>query len=288
MRRLTHEEFVSRVNEKYPELKITSQYRDTRTPIQTRCTLKDAIGKQHGSFTIRDVSAFLHGKNNRNGCKKCANESRSLAKTQHHYNYEYFDVPTMENCYWAGFIAADGCITNKNHIIIKLSNKDKIHLQTFAEMVLFTGILYEGNWESNFGKFPSAELYFSNGIQWVSALENNFNIGPRKSLTYTHPAGLTDEQSLAFIKGYIDGDGHVRASGDRIRIGAVGTLETLSWIQSHFDRLVPAKSCNGLVAKPRKIKNCQAYYYEIGHKRAESIIKVLQNLPTPELSRKWK
>jgi hypothetical protein len=291
MRRLTHEEFIKRVNERYPELRITSQYRNTRTPVQARCSKRDALGKQHGTFTIRDVSGFLYGKNNRNGCKKCANDSRSLAKTQHFYDYEFFKLPELNNSYWAGFIAADGCVENNKQVSIKLSKKDKSHLILFQQHINHTGELYYGERTSNFGServYGYSVLYLSNAQKWIYDLRNNFNIGPRKSLTYTHPVGLTDEQSLAFIKGYIDGDGHVRASGNRIRIGAVGTFNTLTWIQAHFDQLVPAQSSNGLVAKPRKIKNCRAYYYEIGYKRAENIITVLQNLPTPELSRKWK
>jgi len=251
-----------------------------------RCTKKDSIGEAHGEFTVRDTSAFLHGKNNRNGCKKCANESRSIAKTQHSYNYNYFDVPNMENCYWAGFIAADGCITTKNQIIIKLSNKDKHHLQTLAEAVLFTGKLYGYNRETNFGKYTTTELYFSNGLRWITALQNNFNIGTQKSLTYTHPNNLTDEQSLAFIRGYIDGDGHV-SRNPRIRIGAAGTLDTLMWIQQHFDRISPSCSLNGMTAKPRKMRGCNVYYYEIAHKRAEKAINILAKLDTPALKRKW-
>jgi len=286
MRRLTHQEFITRVKKQYPKLRIISRYRNTRTPIQAICKKKDSIGDEHGDFTIRDPSAFLYGKNNRSGCSKCANESRAKTQTRYHYDHNYFDIPNMENCYWAGFIAADGCITSSSHIKIKLSNKDSKHLQLFAGDVSFTGILYEYNRKSNFGKFPSSELYFSNGLQWITALENNFNIGPQKSLTYTHPDNLTDEQSLAFIKGYIDGDGHV-SRHPKFRIGAIGTLDTLTWIQQHFDRISPAKSLNKLSAKPRAIKNVNAFYYEVGYNRAKIIIDVLAKLDTPTLERKW-
>jgi len=101
MRRLTHEKFISRVWKRYPKLRVITEYRNTRTPIQMRCTKKDMIGKLHGIFIIRDVSAFLHGKNNRNGCKKRSNESRSKSKTQNHY--DYFNFPNFENCYSVGY-----------------------------------------------------------------------------------------------------------------------------------------------------------------------------------------
>ena len=31
--------------------------------------------------------------------------------------HDYFATPTMENCYWAGFIAADGCVSEKRGVL---------------------------------------------------------------------------------------------------------------------------------------------------------------------------
>jgi len=38
-------------------------------------------------------------------------------------NHNYFSEVTLENSYWAGFIAADGCIT-KNYVKIMIAQKD--------------------------------------------------------------------------------------------------------------------------------------------------------------------
>lgn len=289
MKALTHVQFEKRVKARYPELRVTGHYRSTRRPVQAYCTKIDELGNEHGSFTIKSPSLFLHGKYSRNGCKKCANESRSKAKTQYHFNPSYFETPTLESCYWAGFIAADGCIHDKRHWSIKLSFKDREHLMKLSRCIGYNGPLYEQTRKSNLnGKtYTSSSLIISNSTKLIHDLQTNFRIGPNKSITYTHPKGLTNEQALAFIKGYIDGDGHVKNTTKRIRIGAVGTLETLSWIQEHFDRISPSASLNGLTAKPRKIKGCNGYYYEVAHNRAERIITILKELDTPELSRKW-
>lgn len=287
MRRLTHEEFVKRVKTKFPGLDIVSEYKSTRTPVRMRCKKTDELGKQHGTFIVKDPSAFLYNKQNRNGCKKCANKTRSITKTKHFYDPDYFHSPNLENCYWAGFIAADGCIhQGGKHISIKLSSKDQAHLELLMENVGYSGRTYSGKSNLSGKQHGYATLFISNAQKWVHDLQNNFGIGPQKSLTYTHPENLTDEQSLAFIKGYIDGDGHISLA-PRPRIGAIGTLETLTWIQQHFDRIAPAQSLNKLVAKPRKIKGCNGYYYEVGHKRAERIISMLRKIPTPRLERKW-
>ena len=288
MKALTHAEFERRVKIRYPELRITSPYHSTRLPVKAYCTKTDELGNEHGAFTIKSPSLFLHGKYSRNGCKKCANESRSRAQTKYHFNTTYFTEPTLENCYWAGFIAADGCIHDDRHWSIKLSKKDRGHLISFSESLEYDGPIYGGEetLKANGKKYQSSTLFFSNSTKLIHDLKDNFGIEPQKSLTYSHPSGLTPEQALAFIKGYVDGDGHVKTTGKRIRIGATGTLETLTWIQEHFDRIAPPRSPKKH-AKPRKIKGCNGYYYEVTYGRAEIIIAAMKELDTPELPRKW-
>ena len=69
--------------------------------------------------------------------------------------------------------------------------------------------------------------------QWVNDLWSNFNIGPRKSLTIKPPNGLTQEQSLSYICGLIDGDGSVYIQKSKgisyYKIKIVGTHELMHW-----------------------------------------------------------
>ena len=60
---------------------------------------------------------------------------------QHNVNDDFFNNPNILNCYWAGFIAADGCIgrRNNNVLSIGLSSKDKQHLETFKNNINFSG-----------------------------------------------------------------------------------------------------------------------------------------------------
>ena len=56
----------------------------------------------------------------------------SHGKRKHKLNDNYFESYTLENCYYAGFIAADGNIDkNLKKITITLSNKDKGFLENF-------------------------------------------------------------------------------------------------------------------------------------------------------------
>ncbi len=296
MKRLTNEEFSQKVGKRYPELRQVTEYRNSRTPIQMRCTRRDKLNKEHGVFTIRDPSSFLYGRNNRNGCKKCANEARSEAKTKYTFDEDFFSTFTPQSCYWAGFIAADGCIQDDKHLSIKLTRKDKPHLERFSTDLGYTGVIYEGSGKNNFGigkeKYNTGHhshctFWLGNAQKLIHDLQQNFNIGPRKSTSYTHPDGLTDDQALAFIKGYIDGDGHIQR-GKRTRITICGTKETLEWIKGVFDRLFPPRSLNGLVAGVRQhSQSSNLWMYEVGHNRATQILESLSSLETPALKRKW-
>jgi hypothetical protein len=44
-----------------------------------------------------------------------------------------FSSYTQESCYWAGFLAADGCIDINNTVRIELGGKDKEHVQKFKD-----------------------------------------------------------------------------------------------------------------------------------------------------------
>ena len=64
--------------------------------------------------------------------------SRSFLATKIFYNHHYFSTPNIKNNYWAGFIAADGCV-NKKGITFHLSITDIEHLKTLQNIVKHTG-----------------------------------------------------------------------------------------------------------------------------------------------------
>ena len=48
-------------------------------------------------------------------------------------NNQAFSEYNQESCYWAGFLAADGCIDVNNTIRIELAGKDMEHVQKFKD-----------------------------------------------------------------------------------------------------------------------------------------------------------
>ena len=119
-------------------------------------------------------------------------------------NENYFEDPNTEKAaYWAGFIAADGYIYNKNKgnsqssLTIELSSKDKDHLIKLGNDI--------NKNVTNYDKHNSCKLRItSNKI--CKDLEK-YNIYKNKSLTLKFPENINIENIHHFIRGYFDGDG---------------------------------------------------------------------------------
>ena len=99
---------------------------------------------------------------------------------QRTYNVDdfFFNIPNELNSYYAGFIAADGCICSRNRdkrtLRIGLSSKDSKWLKTFKEKIKS---------ESPFKNRIQKKIYEITEIsitskQIVDDLKSNFNVVP--------------------------------------------------------------------------------------------------------------
>lgn len=156
-------------------------------------------------------------------------------------NHSIFATFTKESCYWAGFIAADGCISLKKGYTfeVNLSIKDADHLQKLAKFLNFDKIKIRK--KTICLRFNSKEL--------VSDLINNFNIVPKKSLILM-PPNISNSYISHFIRGYFDGDGTIGKNIKISRIAILGTQKFLKWIKYNIKN-------NIIVGNPNiiKIKN---------------------------------
>lgn len=174
----------------------------------------------------------------------------------------FFNNATEKSFYWAGFIAADGCLISSNSEIpnaltIELSKKDKNLLQSFVQDIEFTGpiITRTTNRSDISKKYNNTDLIkisiYSNQI--IIDLEK-FNITSHKSLTLEFPKYVADHLLCPhFMRGYIDGDGcfYLDKKTHRITIIVLGTFNFLS----DFSQVLQ-KYCNlSSFRSPRKIGN---------------------------------
>jgi hypothetical protein len=212
----------------------------------------------------------------------------SITARKYFYNEDYFSVPTIENSYWAGFIAADGCLSEStNSLIITLHEKDRWHLEKLAYLIGYTGSVKLR--KNNCGFSPenkSASIFLRSANQLFIDLKTNFNIVPSKSLILKPPENVSFNNACAFIKGYIDGDGYISITNSNgykyLTFGAIGTYSMLRWINDYCDRIVCPNRRPVGVTKTRNV-----YRFSITGSRALKILEYLNNIQTSCLQRKW-
>lgn len=198
----------------------------------------------------------------------------------------FFQIPNKLNCYYAGFFAADGCVSKDKRVCtISLSSKDQDWLELYKQNISFTGPILKSIAK---GKFPTSSVSFTSQ-QIVDDLKSNFNITPAKSLTLVHP-NITDKELIDyFICGYIDGDGSImicenNGKQKRLAISIIGTYDICEWIKERFCEIIGKNV--GSIQKLHATSEL-SYTYTITDKSAREIFKYYYNLDCPKLARKW-
>jgi hypothetical protein len=128
----------------------------------------------------------------------------------------FFLKDSEESFYWAGFLAADGCIVSrkdyKSKILeLELGEKDLDHLLKFKDQIKSNHPIKEKivkNKKKN-KKWSDRKTYRIRicNYELCSSLER-FNIVSKKTKTYDFPKWLIDHSLVNhFMRGYFDGDG---------------------------------------------------------------------------------
>lgn len=211
----------------------------------------------------------------------------SLVNKKYWCDEGFFKIPNILNSYWAGFIAADGCICERDRSLIcvmKLS--DKFHLERFVQSIQYTGIIKE-NKSSGFTSDLYARLVIHGIPSILRDLDCNFNITPHKTFTLRPPNLICLEHRAAYFAGYIDGDGsiYIKNSNNQPTISVGGRKILLDW----FKELINHKMGIHEHSKIRKVKDEKSFYeYKINGFYAKEVSKFINKLDLPLLERKWK
>lgn len=210
------------------------------------------------------------------------------------FDTDFFSVPNPICSYWAGFIAADGTLREKQkHIVISLAEKDKTSLVTFAENCGYSGPIKTrvSNCKTptkSYAKYASVVIEVCGAGKWIQDLQLNYNVTARKTLCLQPPVKLDASNSLAFICGLIDGDGTIYVGKDgRLQVSVVGTGEMLAWIQKWFDTLVPSATRLHALPRCRSDRGGTHWCYKVTGFRAAAIMKTLMDVDVPRMQRKW-
>jgi hypothetical protein len=232
------------------------------------------LTENFGKIKAKDIASKLN-----RSCDSIHKKAQSLKlvgdkgiNRKYTIDNKYFSKITIQNSYWAGFIAADGCITN-NYVKIMISIRDIKLLKQLKKDIKYTGPIYI----SKKRKRCSLEFRSSNII---NNLKSIWNITEKKSLILEAPkTKLKRNFFLSYVKGYIDGDGSIYTEKNKkyLRISIIGTLKLLEWIKSGI-----GIKCSNI----KKYKNI--YKFRYSGKMAERLYKELDILKTFKLDRKWK
>lgn len=160
------------------------------------------LGKEFNCYDS-NIGSLLQ----RNGIKL---RSRSEANRKYSLDEDSFSEITPESAYWAGFIMADGSLSEKPHkhkvLCIELSIKDEDHLKKLQSFLKTDKPLYYRS-RNSFGKMHkycrleiSSEVIFND-------LQNNFGITSNK--TFNAQASEQAALSRDFWRGMVDGDGWI-------------------------------------------------------------------------------
>jgi hypothetical protein len=114
---------------------------------------------------------------------------------------------TNEAYYWAGFIAADGCIVNYKRLSVGVSIKDKKHILKLAKFLNCKNICY-----LNSNNFPMVSLSLQDP-PLISKFASKFNFKPRKTYNPPNLTWLKGDKFLSFFAGFVDGDGSFSLNG---------------------------------------------------------------------------
>jgi hypothetical protein len=205
-------------------------------------------------------------------------------------NHNYFNVPSYNNSYWAGFIAADGCVRkrtrNRWSLTMQLARKDRLALEELKRQLSYDGPILDKiriPKEGDLIKTVRENSILSfNSYNIVGDLDRFWNITPCKSLTLEPPSDeIIDGLAIAYIIGLLDGDGYINYS--QMKVGWLGTETLLLWVKRTLEDVlnisIPANVLKG---------QSNIYRFTISGSMARLVRSVLLDIPLDfRLNRKW-
>ena len=237
--------------------------------------------------------------------RKCKKEGLHRDRYKHKvpytgtYNQEYWKDLDLIKCYFAGNIAADGCILHKNNsktLVISVAMKDEVLVDSYIRELDYKGTKIEAMSHSKFAPkegLPYCRIQLRAFNKNADYLKQHFNLAPQKTKRMGPTNISNDYLNLAYLMGYIDGDGticcHKTQKGrfETISLSIISCSKPLmEWIVALIDKKFPVINRK---AGLRYRKRSHTWEYAIGGLRAATVIDYLRQFPLQEirLKRKW-
>lgn len=185
--------------------------------------IKEFYGKISVSEIVEKLSKYKNGRTN----KGVEDKARSLGlkyDKKYSFNKDYFEtIDTYDKAYWLGFIYADGYVCRnkeKRHceLGIELKLEDINHLEKFNKCI-------DGNFNIKTRKKAGFKKYGFDSVSETCVIrvysskicDDLISLGvvPNKTKNIIIPKINNDELMWAFIRGFMDGDGHISLPNKR-------------------------------------------------------------------------
>lgn len=201
-------------------------------------------------------------------------ENKRRAKKIDHY---YFATPTLENMYYAGFLAADGTVRkDKNEVKVALSSVDTSFLEEFRQHLKSERAIK--TYMTNNG-FECCELCFTSAV--IKQDLAQYGIVPNKTHIGLSLKLIPQEFRIAYIKGFFDGDGSFSYNKQTKQCKISFTSHTKEILLDIMDYL-------GLGGGIYQDKRTQVYSLEYSTSPSLQIMSLFYSIDTPCLKRKQK
>lgn len=158
-------------------------------------------------------------------------------KTKYTHNDFAFSKETPQSYYWAGFLAADGCIKERNKntkiIALSLANKDFDHIEKFKSFCEAQEPIKQYD---NYSSIHITSKQMANDLE-------KFNIVPRKTKIYKFP-NINNNLEKHFMRGYFDGDGGI--SINKNLQASISIRGTKKFLEKYRESLVKNSNVNNV------------------------------------------
>lgn len=256
----------------YEEVKILREHYGTG--IQLNILLSMLNRKTHKAINQKAAAMGLKGE---------------FACRKHSVDAKFWDVPNPINSYWAGFMAADGCLLENGSsqtLACQLAIIDKSHLELFAKHCFSSHPVREVKPDGFPGATGTAQLQISCPF-WKESFEKIWAITPRKTQTLSLP-NLPDNLMDYWLAGFVDGDGCYSTFGNRFSCSLCcmddRPLEFFrNWINKRFLDPKRIKPQSRVIGNSR---NKLRTFTRVGEEAVRTAHH-LMSLPCPHLRRKY-
>lgn len=203
-----------------------------------------------------------------------------------HYE-KFFSIQKPLQGYIAGLFAADATIYEDGSLAFSLSTEDREIVKFVKNQLQYDGTLTTDKSHQPLQK-DQKKFQIHRAIKLTRDLKHFYNLTPRKTHTLTPPnEGILETPTLlAFIGGFIEGDGSIQPNNNSLSVGIeIASFQFAQWLADKISMLTGGNAW----LKQRRHKDRKKTYWSVGvsGKNARLLCKQIMELDVVRMDRKW-